>query len=89
MSALAPFSFRSVNKKAFWVLIVLALINSIAVIHVFLNSLDGPLYTHRMWFEDRMDRINEDQKLRDLINLRTSDIEQKLNEHIQQHVGSR
>ena len=25
---------------------------------------DGPRYTHRMWFADRMDRIREDDKLR-------------------------
>lgn len=49
------------------VLILFALVTAMTVIDTIVWWLDGPRYIHRMWFEDRMDRINEDDKLRALI----------------------
>lgn len=49
------------------VLILFALVTAMTEIDTIVWWLDGPRYIHRMWFEDRMDRINEDDKLRALI----------------------
>lgn len=49
------------------VLILFAMATALTVIDTALWWLDGPRYVHRMWFEDRMDRIREDDKLRALI----------------------
>lgn len=52
------------GRWAAWVLLVFALATALTVIDTIVWWLDGPRYVHRMWFEDRMDRINEDDKLR-------------------------
>ena len=60
------------------VLILFALVTAMTVIDTIVWWLDGPRYIHRMWFEDRMDRINEDDKLRALITQERTEREQAL-----------
>ena len=55
------------GRWAVWVLLVFALATALTVVDTVIWWRDGPRYTHRMWFEDRMDRIREDDKLRALI----------------------
>ena len=76
------------NKIAYWVLVLFALSTALTIIDTVLWHFDGPRYTHRMWFADRMDRINEDQKLKDSLNLRIDTLEQKINECITTHTSN-
>ena len=58
---------RTLTIRGRWaavVLILFALATAMTVIDTIVWWLDGPRYTHRMWHEDRMDRIREDDKLR-------------------------
>ncbi len=55
------------GRWAVWVLLVFALAASLTVLDTVIWWKDGPRFTHAHWFGDRMDRINEDDKLRDLI----------------------
>lgn len=52
------------GRWAVWVLLVFALATALTVLDTLVWWRDGPRYTHAMWFEDRMDRIREDDKLR-------------------------
>lgn len=73
---------RPVNRAAYVVLIIFALALSLTTIKVVIWGFDGPRYTHRMWFEDRMDRINEDQKIKDELTPQIDNLRRQLNEHI-------
>lgn len=58
---------RTLTIKGRWaalVLILFALATALTVIDTIVWWRDGPRYTHAHWFGDRMDRINEDDKLR-------------------------
>jgi hypothetical protein len=44
-------------------LILFCTLCAIVIIDHIKWHLDGPRYTHRMWYHDRLDRINEDHKL--------------------------
>lgn len=52
------------GRWAVWVLLVFAMATALTVLDTVVWWRDGPRYTHRMWHEDRMDRIREDDKLR-------------------------
>ena len=52
------------GRWAVWVLLVFALATALTVLDTLVWWRDGPRYTHVHWFGDRMDRINEDDKLR-------------------------
>jgi hypothetical protein len=55
------------GRLAAIVLIVFALATALTVLDTIVWWRDGPRYTHAMWFADRMDRINEDDQLRERI----------------------
>ena len=58
---------RTLTIRGRWaavVLILFALATAMTVIDTIVWWLDGPRFTHRHWFGDRMDRIREDDKLR-------------------------
>lgn len=52
------------GRLAVWVLLVFAMATSLTVLDTVIWWRDGPRYTHRMWYEDRMDRIRGDDELR-------------------------
>lgn len=52
------------GRWAVWVLLVFALATALTVLDTLVWWRDGPRYTHALWYADRMDRINEDDKLR-------------------------
>lgn len=36
---------------------------AVVIIDHTIMHFNGPMYTHEMWYQDRLDRINEDDKL--------------------------
>ena len=61
---------RTLTIRGRWavrVLLVFATATALTVVDTVIWWRDGPRFTHAHWFGDRMDRINEDDKLRDLI----------------------
>jgi len=49
-------------------LVIFCSLCAIVIIDTAAHWLDGPRYTHTMWYHDRLDRINEDHKLQVQIN---------------------
>ena len=66
------------GRWAVWVLLVFALATALTVLDTVVWWRDGPRYTHAMWYADRMDRINEDDKLRALIEQERAERERAL-----------
>lgn len=59
------------NLSIFGLLIFCTLIGLMIIDTIIWHSDGGPKYTHDMWYQDRLDRINEDDKLRiQIIELR-------------------
>ena len=52
------------GRWAVWVLLVFAMATSLTIVDTVVWWRDGPRYTHRMWYEDHMDRIRGDDELR-------------------------
>ena len=73
--------------SGYLVLILFALATALTVIDTAVWWLDGPRYTHAMWFSDRMDRINEDDKLRALIEQERTERERALQALREQPTG--
>ena len=66
------------GRWAVWVLLVFALATALTVLDTVVWWRDGPRYTHAHWYGDRMDRINEDDKLRALIEQERTERERSL-----------
>ena len=66
------------GRWAVWVLLVFALATALTVLDTVVWWRDGPRYTHAHWYGDRMDRINEDDKLRALIEQERTERERAL-----------